>query len=572
MKTQAILIPSRITFLSSLVLTVFAHLHSAAQTYPYKVDFESANTSPSSKAYASLDTITVDNIKWLMPGVFLGGATVSDFHNGARSARMRLTNNDKGDPAYMEMHSDLPHGVGTISLETAMWKDETGGKLLIYYSTDKGSSWTPIDDTIRVPANNTPTRFSRTINQSGPIRIKIAKVDLTNVRINVDDIEIDKYDIFVTEMTPLGDNVPLSIDQLTISYDIPIEKGDHGNITLYEIGGSEQAFAVQSSSVTLSDSTAVISGINLKSSTRYYVTLDAGVFKEMGGSLLTEEIKDSTYWTFLTEDEPLSILTSLNETFDVCDDENNKLGVFKQYNIHGDRIWGCTDVAHTDSHAVRISGRLAAELSEENKDWLISSIPIDLSSMQSPQLSLWQKSRFEGQVTRTIQISTDYTGDGNPEEATWTVLNIDALHETPFPENIWMQIKDIDLSEYKAVPFYLAFTYECGTSGAWELTYDDIVIEDATAIQTPENKNIGIKVLSQPLPSEITLSLSAARGGRFTACIYDLTGRLVHTEHFYMPPTSNGIHRLSNLNLKGGLYIIKVNSGTQYGVTKAAVK
>ena len=96
----------------------------SAQSYPYIMDFEPANTSPSNKnSYASLDTITIDSIRWVMPGVHLGNPVIppGDFFNGSRSARIRLTGNTSGDRGYMEMQDDLPSGAGYISFNTAMY-------------------------------------------------------------------------------------------------------------------------------------------------------------------------------------------------------------------------------------------------------------------------------------------------------------------------------------------------------------------------------------------------------------------------------------------------------------------
>ena len=73
-------------------------------------------------------------------------------------------------------------------------------------------------------------------------------------------------------------------------------------------------------------------------------------------------------------------------------------------------------------------------------------------------------------------ISTDYTGDGNPENATWTELsaNITDPPASSFAPT-WTQSGEIDLSSYSG-NVYIAFKYDGSDSLTTTFYLDNFMI------------------------------------------------------------------------------------------------
>ena len=407
----------------------------------------------------------------------------------------------------------------------------------------------------------------------------------TDDGLSVDDLSVTfttgtppvATNIYILNKTPQGNGTPLSANALTVKFDNPIAAGT-GQVQLFKSGSSTavSTFTVPSASVTISDSTATLSGITLENNTRYYVHMAAGSFTKTGGTLPCLAINDTTTWWFKTVDTttapPPTPLTSLNETFAGC--INSAMGVFVQYSVAGNKTWRCSSLNYhgsSDTSSVYINGGSAAGVSESNEDWLISKAPFNFSAMSAPELSLWQYRHFEGAATRTVKVSTNYVAGANPNTATWTTLSVPAMGNTPALDT-WEQISGIDLTPYKATPFYLAFTYTCGTTGAYELTYDDIVVANKTlGIFSPNRGKLALQVLGDATASAINLGITLDKAGELGVQIFDLTGRRVHHENIKVN-SGKSVYTITNTNLQSGMYVIRVSNGADYGTIKAVVK
>lgn len=552
------------SFAFGLLMTL-CNTTARAQSYPYTADFETATTSPASKSYASADTVIMNNIRWVMPGVYLGAMTVNDFKNGVHAARIRLSNNSTGNPGYLEMAEDLPSGTDTLYFQTAMYGSETGGRLRVLYSLSGGATWVAAGDTIDVPVHDSPVLVSRIINQSGPIRVRIEKAENTDVRINIDDLQMDAFGLpaalNVLDRTPSGANIPPSTDSLTITFNHTIDAGT-GMLTLQQSGGPAQNIPVPSAQLTLSDSTAVFSGITLANASSYYVLLTDSAFSAPGGGIYNDAITDSAYWTFTTADTstapPIPPLNTLNETFLACNTAQNLMGVFTQVSVQGIQTWSCASDGHQDSFCVRMNGGFAAGASDSNEDWLVSGLPFDFSGMTAPTLSFWEKSLYGGSVSRELKLSTDYAGHGDPHEAHWTVINIPGFDEPPGEE--WNLVNDINLSAYKDTPFYLAFSYQCGSEGAYALYYDDVAVADATGVAPVSPSHFSLKSIGRASENTIPLLLETASAQHVDIRVIDLSGRLVYRKRniFFRAGSSKFILRPASL--QPGIYLISAGN------------
>ncbi len=556
---------------TGLLLAVAAGLtlNASAQSYPYNINFEAPeNGAAPVKTYANMDTFDLNGISWILPGVYLGAMLANDKYNDEHAVRMRLTGNTTGAPGYMMMVSDLPDGVGTITLNAAMYGAETSGALGVYYSTDAGASWIQASATVNPGA--TLTAYTFTVEQAGNVRIRIQKEGTNNVRINIDDIEMSSFgpaSLAVISKAPAGADIPITTSSLSITFSEAIAAG-MGDFSLTRLGGSTMNYPVADAEIN--GETAIINGIVLENAAQYYIELPAGAFTNIAGDLISPAISGSTSWAFSTPDTTtptVTVLTELEETFDVCDN-NNLMGVFTHYSVSGDKKWRCSNLGHNDAGAVYINGGSAAGLSEANTDYLITSGPLDISATEHPELSFWQIRRFNGNVTRDVLVCTDYTPGSNPTEANWQSV----YTFSDMPDTVWTPVSEIDLSAYRNTPFYLAFTYTCVTDGAYELTYDDIKISAGNVgIRNHSQNDSGIRVLGAATPNNILLQVSTAKAANATFSIYDMQGRRVYN-HIHALNSGSNIIAINDCNLNAGIYIIRVSPGAGSGTVKVKVQ
>ncbi len=127
-----------------------------------------------------------------------------------------------------------------------------------------------------------------------------------------------------------------------------------------------------------------------------------------------------------------------------------------------DRGWGCRAFGRDGSSAPRASA-FGGEEGTDNA-WLITNGAIDLSSVTSATLVVWVEERFSGPGTLSLKYSSDYTGSGNPDAATWTEVS-DFAGQLPSTAEVYTEITS-DLSAAAGQQVYVAFQYNGGTSGA----------------------------------------------------------------------------------------------------------
>lgn len=558
------LIKQTTKFISTAVLGIGMMLSStnadAQLSYPYTINFESSTTSPGSKSYASTDPVSLNGVSWVLPGVFLGSpGTAPDKRFDERSARMRLTDNSTGDPGYMYTNEDLTGGVGTLTMWVADYGTEDGSTLTIEYSTDGGTTWTTHTTLSSEEITGELQEFSFEINQPGNVRLKFIKSDGTNNRLNLDNITItnfvDPFSLDILSKSPVGTSVPVATNELTVTFSHPIAAGTGTiNVINADDASDVQTFTVPSSAVSITGATATITGLELDNITSYYVTMTAGTFhKSTDSDVENEAITSTTYWTFTTLDEsPAPVLTSLDETFADCIG-SDITAFFNQYSVTGPRTWNCTSFGHGDENAVRINGGSAEGVSEENADWLISNNPFNVTTLTNPKLTFWMKRRFEGPIDFKVKYSTDYSGTGDPTAATWTDLaSITTISEL----DTWVEATAINLSSISS-NFYIAFVYTCGTTGAIELSLDDIRIASTTSVDDASMDASKLVVLGNATTDEIHLQFTTTKSGNYTFQIIDLNGRIVNDFAQTIQAGTQNIS-LSPLQIRQGMYVIRV--------------
>ncbi|GAA4315504.1 hypothetical protein GCM10023183_36150 [Nibribacter koreensis] len=160
---------------------------------------------------------------------------------------------------------------------------------------------------------------------------------------------------------------------------------------------------------------------------------------------------------------------------------------WSQYSVTGAQVWASTNFgqtclsgcsATTVDKAVQING--FANGNNANEDWLISPA-MDLASFTNfPVLSFASISAFEGNQLK-LMYSTNYSGAGNPNDATWTeITNV-------FPasnSSVWTVADGIELPKNANV--HVAFVYTSTTEAASRWTVDNFKVEDkASYYQIP---------------------------------------------------------------------------------------
>ncbi|WP_165864764.1 Ig-like domain-containing protein [Rufibacter latericius] len=148
--------------------------------------------------------------------------------------------------------------------------------------------------------------------------------------------------------------------------------------------------------------------------------------------------------------------------------------VWASTNFGRDCLTGCN--APTPNKAAQINGFVSGA-GVPNEDWLISP-QLDLTTFTNmPVLQFWTISAFAGNQLK-LMYSADYSGTGNPSDATWTEV------QNAFPasnSNLWTLTQGIELPKTAK---YVAFVYTSTTQGASRWTVDDVKIQDLSSFNT----------------------------------------------------------------------------------------
>ncbi|MBN4081701.1 choice-of-anchor J domain-containing protein [bacterium AH-315-C07] len=137
------------------------------------------------------------------------------------------------------------------------------------------------------------------------------------------------------------------------------------------------------------------------------------------------------------------------------------------YNVSGTQYWYLDEFS--GNKFAKMSGYESGS-NYVNEDWLISS-PIHTQKHTSAILSFLTAKNYTGNDLEVL-ISSDYSGSGDPNLATWTNLNptLSAGSWT------WTNSGNIDLSAYLGQTLYIGFKYtsDATNSATWEV--DDYLV------------------------------------------------------------------------------------------------
>ncbi|WP_407526689.1 Ig-like domain-containing protein [Lacibacter sp. MH-610] len=292
--------------------------------------------------------------------------------------------------------------------------------------------------------------------------------------IGIDDIDIRSSDSDVTPpvistLNPANGATNLLLSPLcTITFSEAVQKGT-GNILIKRFSDNTtvQTFDVTSAAVSVSGS-AVSFTASLIASTQYYVEMDAGAFKDLANNNFAGITGNST-WSFSTG---TGAITNYKFDFNSCTIGGAPGNNFSQFSVTGDSVWKCTSFGFGGTNGTQITGFSVAQGALLNEDWLISPA-LNLTGFDVPLLQFRSRTRFAG-LSLKLFVSTNYSGSGNPNTATWTEIN------GRFPElnsDVWTLSDSINLNNFKSAATYLAWVYYSNPSaGAARWTLDNVEI------------------------------------------------------------------------------------------------
>jgi hypothetical protein len=160
-------------------------------------------------------------------------------------------------------------------------------------------------------------------------------------------------------------------------------------------------------------------------------------------------------------------------------------GNWTTVSVVGNQVWNRNNNFGIDNTScARMTGASSGNILA-NEDWLISP-PLDFTESKEEVLTFYSSVGFSASEQQLVlKISTDYTGQGNPNEATWQELN------AVFPGNNtnfeWAYSGVVDLSGFESDSVFIAFVYTCDNTEASTWQIDNIAITASLVKEEPSN-------------------------------------------------------------------------------------
>ncbi|HTJ12640.1 MAG TPA: choice-of-anchor J domain-containing protein [Dinghuibacter sp.] len=277
-------------------------------------------------------------------------------------------------------------------------------------------------------------------------------------------------------------SIPSSVVPVLV-FTKPVAKGV-GNITLVVNGTDSTVIPVSDTRIAVSNDSVVLH-VSLVGGNTYAIRIGAGTFVDAFGNAFAGL---SSGWSFSTYNNTIAQTLPYATSFDSCLGSGLLPNGFTAFSVTGAQVWDCTTFGRDSSnlagttafgHAIEING-FAGGVNNPNQDWLISP-RFNLAGTTYPLLNFWSRNAFTG-APLTLEVSTDYTGSGNPTLAHWAVLN------GKFPSvasDVWTLSSNIDLSTLKDSTVYFAFVYTSSDQDGSRWTVDDVSLVNSLTPPPP---------------------------------------------------------------------------------------
>ena len=153
---------------------------------------------------------------------------------------------------------------------------------------------------------------------------------------------------------------------------------------------------------------------------------------------------------------------------DFSDDE---LPPMMAYSVSSNNDWGTSSEGGADNVPYAVANGFQANA--PSNDWLISPA-LNFNSVEGETLTFLNAKGFDDSGRRGLQVkvSTDYSGSGDPTNATWT----DVSDQVTFSEGDFSFVEsgevDLSASQFQADAVYIAFQYQSSgpfNAATWEV-------------------------------------------------------------------------------------------------------
>lgn len=259
---------------------------------------------------------------------------------------------------------------------------------------------------------------------------------------------------------------------------------------------------------------------------------------------------------FKTDGEPPETSVEIPDVTVVSDQNfDTSWSDWQTISITGSQVWSRENNSGIQgTSCARISGNESGAIFE-NRDWLISP-SMDFTLYENEFMSFYAS---VGNMTQEeqfgVKASTDYSGTGDPESATWIDLN-PVLPDGS--ENwIWVNSGEINLSDFDGDSVYIAFVYTCGTATAATWQVDNILIT-GEKLPLPEPTNYPTSFSAYAFNTNIDISWVEA-GGDVPADAYLIAG----SDQQNISPPTDGIPVQDDYDFSDGAIYMNVQAGNQ---------
>lgn len=287
----------------------------------------------------------------------------------------------------------------------------------------------------------------------------------------VDNINVTGSNISLEASVTATSNVqePGTNGSFTINLSGPAPAG--GTIVSYSLAGTASAGSdftdPQAGSITIAEgnNSAIV---NMNATDDAFTEPTETIILALTGATNGVTINSAPATIQVLDNESSSVL---HTTYNSC----TALPVegFTAYSVTGAEVWGCTAFGYNSSNGLQMNGFNAGN--QLNEDWLISPA-LNLSATNIPLLFFQSRNKFAGDQLKLF-VSTNYSGSGDPNLATWTEINGD------FPAantDVWKHSQNINLSAFKTTGVYIAFRYTSNTTASARWTVDEVNIVNAS--------------------------------------------------------------------------------------------
>ena len=218
------------------------------------------------------------------------------------------------------------------------------------------------------------------------------------------------------------------------------------------------------------------------------------------------------------------------------------LAPFEAVNLVGDQVWQ-TGV-YNGTYYAKMNG-YASGSTHANEDWLISPNLLAYGTVEAATLSFMNAAMYPGNAL-LVKISRDYSGDGDPEDYTWT----DITDQFDWSEDNYEWVStESSLSLGKGSKLYLAFVYVCGDDAAtaWEIADVKVTATGFDGV----GEHVATSVSVYPNPAHETVSFQLKSDAQVN--VLDMTGRMVS-----MMNMTAGEAQYVVANFESGVYFLNI--------------